>query len=67
MPTDTIEVEFRNQALRLLCVSGLTGLPQLSLPMATLEGLPLGLSLIGPRNCDMDLLTFAELSMTDAT
>jgi hypothetical protein len=51
--------------MRLLCVSGLTGL-QISLPIATLAGLRLGLSLIVPHNCDMDLLTMAEAGMTGA-
>ena len=46
-PVDQIEVEYRNQAMRLLCIAGLTGLPQITLPMATTGGLPLGLSLIG--------------------
>jgi len=40
----------------LLCISGLAGLPQLSLPMAQLDGLPLGLSIVGRRGADMMLL-----------
>jgi amidase len=66
MPPDKIEVEYRHQAMRLLCVSGLAGLPQLSLPIATLGGLPLGLSLMAPHNCDIDLLMMAELVMAEA-
>ena len=59
-PTDQIEVEYRNQAMRLLCISGLSGLPQISLPMATIDGLPLGLSLIGARSSDRALIALAR-------
>ncbi|NIS33414.1 MAG: amidase, partial [Actinobacteria bacterium] len=48
-PTDKIEVEYRHQAMCLLCVAGLGGLPQISIPAAALEGMPLGLSLVGAR------------------
>ncbi|MDX2205933.1 MAG: amidase [Hyphomicrobiaceae bacterium] len=63
MPVDQIEVEFRQQAMCLLCISGLTGLPQVSMPAATLDGLPLGLSLIGPRGSDVDLMHMAALAV----
>jgi amidase len=59
-PADQVEVEYRNQAMRLLCIAGLAGLPQLSLPMATIDGLPLGLSLIGARNTDRALIALAR-------
>lgn len=59
-PTDKIEIEYRNQAMCLLCISGLTGLPQVSLPLARIDGLPLGLSLIGASGRDIDLLHVAE-------
>jgi amidase len=59
-PTDQVEVEYRNQAMRLLCIAGLCGLPQISLPMATIDGLPLGLSLIGARNSDRALIGLAS-------
>ncbi len=39
-PVDKIEIEYRNQAMCLLCISGLAGLPQLSLPLAHIDGLP---------------------------
>lgn len=47
--------EFRNRALMLLCASGLTGMPQITLPMVTMNGAPLGLSLMGPRGSDRQL------------
>lgn len=59
-PTDQVEVEYRNQAMRLLCIAGLAGLPQISLPMARIDGLPLGLSLIGARNSDRALIALAK-------
>jgi amidase len=31
----------------LLCIAGLAGLPQLTLPLAQIDGLPLGLSIVG--------------------
>jgi amidase len=62
-PTDDIEVDFRHQAMCLLCVSGLGGLPQISLPLAELDGLPLGLSIIARRGADLMLLGFARRLM----
>ena len=60
-PQDELEVNVRAQAMSLLCIAGLAGLPQVSLPMASLDGLPLGFSLVGPWGADMQLL---ELSRT---
>ena len=59
-PTDQVEVEYRNQAQRILCIAGLCGLPQISLPMARIDGLPLGLSLLGARNSDRALIALAR-------
>jgi amidase len=59
-PADQVEVEYRNQAMRLLCIAGLCGLPQISLPMATIDGLPLGLSLLGARDSDRALIALAK-------
>ncbi len=43
----------------LTCIAGLAGLPQLSLPLATHDGIPVGLSLIGSRGSDEALLGLA--------
>ncbi len=48
---------------RISCLTshgGLTGVPQVSLPGATVDGLPVGLSLIGGRGTDLDLLAIAR-------
>ena len=65
-PTDDIEVRFRHQAMCLLCISGLGGLPQVSLPMACLDGLPLGLSLVARRGADLMLLSLARRLMDES-
>ena len=58
-----LEVVYRYQAMCLLCIAGLGGLPQISLPLATLEGCPLGLSLVGRRGTDEQLLELARRVM----
>lgn len=52
--------QFRSHALSLLCVAGLAGLPQVSLPLATHDGCPLGVSLLGSRGADLRLLALAK-------
>lgn len=51
--------DHRSRVLSLTCIAGLAGLPQLSLPLARVQGCPLGLSLIAPRGTDRALLAFA--------
>jgi amidase len=52
--------DYRNRAIRMLCVAGLAGLPQLSLPLAGHSGAPMGLSLVGPAGSDRALVALAE-------
>lgn len=52
--------DYRNRALRLLCSAGLSGFPQLSLPLARREGAPVGISLLGPAGSDRSLVRLAE-------
>ena len=52
--------EFRVRALSLLCLAGLARLPQLSLPLGTLDGCPIGLSLVAGRGEDLSLLAVAR-------
>ncbi|HEV7803096.1 MAG TPA: amidase [Burkholderiales bacterium] len=51
--------DFRTRALSLLCIAGLARLPQINLPLGRLNGCPIGISLIGPRDSDMMLLGIA--------
>jgi amidase len=60
---DTIEVKYRHQAMGLLCVSGLGGLPQVSLPLTEIEGMPIGLSILARRGNDEMLLELAKSLM----
>ena len=56
-PAET--VAFRERALALLCIAGLGGLPQVTLPFGTLNGCPIGVSLIAARGHDEMLLDIA--------
>lgn len=51
---------FRNRSLKMLCVAGLCRLPQISMPLVTLDGAPVGISLIGAPGADRRLLTLAR-------
>jgi len=52
--------DFRARAMSLLCIAGLAGLPQINLPLVTLKGCPLGLSLVAARGNDALLLALAR-------
>ena len=52
--------ELRARALPMLCIAGLARLPQVSLPLATVDGCPVGLSLIAARGNDTLLLALAK-------
>ena len=49
----------RAQALRLLCLGGLSGCPQISIPAGFEDGAPIGLSIIGPPGSDLSLVRLA--------
>ncbi|MEW6743347.1 MAG: amidase [Planctomycetota bacterium] len=49
----------RARLLSLTCIAGLAGLPQISLPLSSVTGCPVGLSLIGWRGGDEVLLELA--------
>ncbi len=60
LATPAAELEaFRARAFALLSIAGLARLPQLSLPLGTMDGCPLGVSLIAPRGRDRGLLDWA--------
>jgi len=52
--------DFRARAMSLLCIAGHAGLPQVTLPLATLQGCPLGISLVAARGNDALLLSLAS-------
>ncbi len=56
---DAVLDVFRARAIELLCVAGHAGTPQLSMPVAKLDGCPIGLSIMAARDCDEDLLALA--------
>lgn len=58
-PHETLQV-YRERALRLLCWSGLSGFPQLSLPLGKVDGAPFGISLLGPAGSDLALLALGQ-------
>jgi amidase len=60
--TDSEEAldRYRNQAIPMLCLAGLSGFPQISLPLMTLDGAPFGFSIIGPHGSDKSLIRFAR-------
>jgi amidase len=71
LPTTPFPAPLRGQPLsaldplrdRITCLcaqGGLTGHPQVSLPGATVDGLPVGLSIIGPRGSDASLVAVAR-------
>jgi amidase len=44
----------------LTCIAGTTGTPQINLPLAEVDGLPVGLSLLAARGSDEMLMAFAR-------
>jgi Asp-tRNA(Asn)/Glu-tRNA(Gln) amidotransferase A subunit family amidase len=48
--------EVRAATLRLTCVAGLGGLPAVTVPLTTADGLPCGVCLVAPPRRDLDLL-----------
>ncbi len=51
---------YRVRAISMTCPAGLAGLPQLTLPIGSVDGLPFGISLLGWPNADLSLLETAK-------
>lgn len=51
---------FRTRTLALTVIGGAAGLPQVTIPLTTLHGCPLGLGIIAPHGWDEELLHFAS-------
>ena len=49
----------RDRLLCLCCHGGLSGVPQVSIPGATVESLPIGLSIVGGPGSDATLVAVA--------
>ncbi|NSL53913.1 amidase [Uliginosibacterium aquaticum] len=52
--------EIRLRTLRIGCIAGLAGLPQVSIPLRSAAGLPIGISLLGPAGSDLALIRLAR-------
>jgi amidase len=50
----------RDRITRLCCHGGLTGVPQVNIPGTTVDGLPIGLSLVGGAGADASLVAVAR-------
>lgn len=50
----------RSQTMQLSCIAGLSGLPQISIPVATVQGAPIGLSVIAGKGQDIRLLEWVK-------
>ena len=57
-PQDLLE-SFRVRVMRLTCIAGLAGLPQVTVPVGTVAGCPVGLSFVGWEGSDEALLDLA--------
>jgi amidase len=53
--------KLRDRTQALTCIAGLGGLPQINIPAGVVDAAPVGLSLIGSRNRDEQLLSMAVL------
>ncbi|TAG32351.1 MAG: amidase [Polaromonas sp.] len=56
---DTLE-SYRNRSIQMLCIAGLSGFPQISMPLGQRLDAPLGLSLLGPAGSDLSLVKLAQ-------
>ena len=57
-PNAELEI-YRKQCFQLLCIAGLCGTPQINLPLCTMDNAPLGISIMGARQSDLQLLQIA--------
>jgi amidase len=56
----SIRNPLRRRIKTLTCIASTTGMPQINLPLADVDGLPVGLSLLGRRGADEMLIAFAR-------
>jgi amidase len=48
---------FRKNTFQLLCIAGLCGLPQVTIPLLKIQNAPFGISILGNRGMDLALLS----------
>ena len=60
LPTSA-KKDVQSRLARLTCIAGTTGRPQISLPLGEVNGLPIGISLMGDQGSDEALIGFAQL------
>ncbi len=56
---DNTALSLRENMFRICCISPMLGQPEISMPLATVNDCPMGLSLIAPKNADRMLLRAA--------
>lgn len=56
---------YRAKTMQLSCIAGLSGLPQVTVPVIRQDGLPIGLSFIGGLNTDLQLLYWVTKHFTE--
>jgi amidase len=57
---------YRERALHLLCLAGLSGCPQITLPLGAVHGAPFGLSIVGPPDSDVALIRLGRKLLANA-
>ncbi|MBZ9655856.1 amidase [Phyllobacterium lublinensis] len=55
---------YRERCVRLFCLSGLSGFPQITLPIGAVHGAPFGISLLGPKGSDRALISLGRAILT---
>ena len=56
----------RMRTMHITCIAGIGGLCQVSIPFRNAQGLPVGVSVIGPAGCDLDIIELATALATRA-
>jgi amidase len=56
---------YRLRSISMLCAAGLSGLPQLSMPLAEIDGLPFGISILGSPDADHSLLGLCRVFLAE--
>ena len=63
-PSNTSTLEelnnYRIRTMRMVCAASISGLPQVTVPVGSIRGAPVGLSFLGWRNSDEELLYLAR-------